>query len=111
MRFLRFADSELQKAFLRELSEARISADVDDSGAVVFATEHSDTFIAAAHRVRDAVFPWYLIKPRSQSQEDRLCSLFRQAGLQFHIEYHETGTWLLVRRADQQHHEELFARV
>ncbi len=106
-RHIRFEDEALQAALLRELDQGAVPYTLDSAGAVWFSENDSDPVTAAAHRVRDAQFSGYFLKCKTEKESRRLVAALRQARLQFFVEHHESGTWLLVRRADKPHHERL----
>ncbi len=105
---IRFENADLQNAFISELKSADISYDLDDSGAVAFDDINAECIIDAAHRVRDAQFPWYFLKWKTQEESIRFRKVLMQAGLPFFTERHEDGTWFVVRRADQEQIEQLW---
>jgi len=106
-RYLKFEDAALQSSFLEQLRRSGIACELNRSGAVAFAEENANTIISAAHRVRDAQFPWYFLKWKTEREAARYQNILKQANIPFFVEQHESGTWLLVRRADRACHERL----
>ena len=51
--------------------------------------------------VRDAQFPWYLLKWPTETEADRYRDMLLGAGMPIIVERHESGTWFLVRREDR----------
>ncbi len=107
-RYLKFEDAALQSSFLEQLRRSGIAYELNRSGAVAFAEENANTIISAAHRVRDAQFPWYFLKWKTEGEAARYQNILKQANIPFFVEQHESGTWLLVRRADRACHERLW---
>lgn len=100
-RYIIFEDEGLQAAFVEQLDGAGIRYARDSNGAVTFAEDEADSVVDATHRVRDAQFPWYFLKWPNESQSMRFRTILAEAGLPFFVEHHESGTWFLVRRADE----------
>jgi len=100
-RYIIFEDEGLHSAFVEQLDSAGISYKRDGNGAVTFGEDEADSVVAAAHRVRDAQFPWYFLRWPVESQSTRFRAILGDSGLQFFVEHHESVTWFLVRRADE----------
>ena len=100
-RYIRFEDEGLQAAFVEQLDTAGVRYGRDGNGAVTFGEDEADPVVDAAHRVRDTQFPWYFLKWPSESPSKRFRAVLADAGLPFFVEHHESGTWFLVRRADE----------
>jgi hypothetical protein len=100
-RYIIFEDEGLQAAFVEQLEGAGVRYMRGNNGAVTFGEDEADSVVAAAHRVRDAQFPWYILKWPSESESMRFRTSLADAGLPFFVEHHESGTWFLVRRADE----------
>jgi hypothetical protein len=99
-RYIMFENEGLQAAFVEQLEGAGVRYMRDSNGAVTFGEDEADSVVDAAHRVRDAQFPWYFLKWPSESEAMRFRAILADAGLPFFVEQHESGTWFLVRRAD-----------
>ncbi|PYT06526.1 MAG: hypothetical protein DMF49_10895 [Acidobacteria bacterium] len=110
-RHIRFEDRELQSAFIRALDRAQITYTLDSMGAVLFGETDANAVTQAAHQVRDAQFPWYFLKWKTEPESARFRAALAQAGLPFFVEQHESGTWFLVRRADRAQHDQLWPGV
>jgi hypothetical protein len=110
-RYIRFEDEMLQSAFVQELERAAIRYARDSKGAVMYGETEELAVVDAAHRIRDAQFPWYFLKWPSESQSTRFRAILADAGLPYFVEHHESGTWFLVRRADRAEHDRLWPAV
>ena len=99
--FIRFENQTLNSAFVAELDRADVQHTIDKDGAVNFDDAEESAVVTAAHTIRDAQFPWYFLKWPTKSQSLRFRDLLDEAGLPFFVEYHDSGLWFLVRRADQ----------
>ncbi len=110
-RYIRFEDEGLQSAFVRQLDLAGIRYLRDSNGAVTFGKAEEHSVVDAAHRIRDAQFPWYFLQWPSESQSMRFRAILADAGLPFFVEHHESGTWFLVRRADEAEIDRLWPAV
>jgi hypothetical protein len=110
-RYIIFEDEGLQAAFVEQLDGAGVRYLRDSNGAVTFGEDEADSVVDAAHRVRDAHFPWYFLKWPSESQSNRFRAVLADAGLPFFVEHHESGTWFLVRRADEAEIDRLWPAV
>jgi hypothetical protein len=109
--YIRFEDEALQQAFVQQLDDGRVRYTRDSNGAVTFGEAEADSVVAVAHRIRDAQFPWYFLKWPSESQSMRFRTILANAGLPFFVEHHESGTWFLVRRADETEIDRLWPAV
>lgn len=58
-RSMKFEDEALHASFLENLRRSGIVYKLNRNGAVVFGDEEATPIINAAHRLRDAQFPWY----------------------------------------------------
>jgi hypothetical protein len=110
-RFIRFQDAALQSAFLSELEQDSVPHTLDSAGSVCFADADAVAAIDAAHRVRDAQFPWFFLRWDTEELTERFAGALSRARLPYFIEYHESGTWVVVRRADKSNHALLTADV
>lgn len=110
-RYIRFDDAALQQAFVRELERGNVRYTTNSGGEVAFDKAGADAVVEAAHRVRDAQFPWYFVMCETDEQFARFRTGLLEAGLPFFVERHESGTVLVVRRADRKHLDSLFQRV
>jgi hypothetical protein len=110
-RHIRFEDRALHSAFIQSLDRAEIPYTLDSTGAVTFGDAEALAVTDAAHKVRDAQFPWYFLKWKTEGESARFRTILAQAGLPFIVEEHESGTWFVVRRADRLRHEELWPGV
>ena len=99
--FIKFDDQTLQSAFVDELNHAGVTYNIDKNDAINFGESEKAAVVDAAHKVRDAQFPWYFLKWPTESQSLRFSAVLEKARLPFFVEYHESGIWFLVRRADQ----------
>ena len=99
--FIRFENQILQSAFVTELDRAAVPYTINNDRAVIFGDTDEAAVVNAAHKIRDAQFPWYFLKWPTESLSLRFRSVLEQAGLPFFVEYHDSGMWFLVRRADQ----------
>jgi hypothetical protein len=100
-KYIIFEDEALQSAFVRQLESVGLRYTLDSNGAVTFGEDEANSVVDAAHRIRDAQFPWYLLKWPNESQSMRFRAILTDAGLPFFVERHESGTWFLVRRTDE----------
>src|SRR5260370_33714575 len=96
LRHIRFEDEGLQSALLRELELGTASYTVDNAGTVFFREADSGAVNDAAHRVRNAQFPWYFLKWKTEEESERFAVALSQAGLPVFVEHHEAGTCVLV---------------
>lgn len=110
-RYMKFEDATLQSSFLEHLRRSGISYKLNRSGAVVFAKEDAEGVVSAAHRVRDAQFPWYFLKWKTEKEAARFRIALNDAKILFFVEQHEDGTWFLVRREDRPVHYQLWPQV
>ena len=110
-RYMRFKDAALQMSFLEHLNRSGVAYKLNRSGAVMFGNDDATAVINAAHRVRDAQFPWYFLKWKTEREAARFRTILKKSNVQFFAEQHEDGTWFLVRRADRAIHYRLSARV
>ncbi|SRR6266849_9558615 len=110
-RYMRFEDAALQMSFLDHLHSSGVAYKLNRSGAVVFGNENATAVANAAHRVRDAQFPWYFLKWKSEREAARFRTILKKSQVQFFGEQHHDGTWFLVRRADRAIHARLWPRV
>ena len=110
-RYMKFEEAALQSSFLEHLSRSGTAYTLDRNGAVVFGNDDATAVIDAAHRVRDAQFPWYFLKWKTEREAERFSTILRKSKVQFFEEQHEDGTWFLVRRADRAIHAHLWPRV
>jgi hypothetical protein len=110
-RYIKFEDSALQSSFLGHLNRLGVAYKLNRSGAVVFENDDAAAVINAAHRVRDAQFPWYFLKWKSEREAERFRTILKKSKVQFFGEQHPDGTWFLVRRADRAVHARLWPRV
>src|SRR5215813_135721 len=99
--FIRFENQNLQAAFVHELQRSAVPFTTGNDGAVNFGDSEEPAVVDAAHKIRDAQFPWYFLKWPNESHSERFRGVLEQAGLRFFVEYHDSGTWFLVRRIDQ----------
>jgi len=99
--FMKFDDQTLHAAFIDQLNRAEVPYTIDDNDAVNFTDAEHAAVANAAHKVRDAQFRWYFLKWPTESQSLRFRGVLEAAGLPFFVEYHDSGIWFLVRRADQ----------
>jgi len=70
-RFMKFEDSALQAALLECLRHSGIAYKLNRDGAVVFAGQDAASVVSAAHQVRDAQFPWYFLKWKTEREAVR----------------------------------------
>ena len=110
-RCTKFEDAALQSSFLEHLRRSGIAYKLNRSGAVAFGDEDASGVVSASHRVRDAQFPWYFLKWKSEREAARFRSVLTEANVPFFAEQHEDGTWFLVRRADRAIHQRLWPRL
>ncbi len=110
-RYMKFEDAALQSSFLEQLRRPGIAYKLNRSGAVAFGDEEATAIVSAAHQVRDAQFPWYFLKWKTEREAARYRNILKQANIPFFVEQHQSGTWLLVRRADRVAHERLWLRA
>jgi hypothetical protein len=110
-RYMRFKDAALQMSLLEHLKRSGVAYKLNRSGAVMFGNDDATAVINAAHRVRDAQFPWYFLKWKSEREAARFRTILKKSNIQFFAEQHEDGTWFLVRRADRAIHYRLSACV
>ena len=110
-RYILFEQQALQSALMRVLDDAGVAYRLDGKGAVTFSEANAPAIMDAAHRIRDAQFPWYLLKWQTEPKAERYRALMVAAGLPYVVERHESGTWFLVRRADRAQHDLLWERV
>jgi len=110
-RHIRFEDATLQAALLQELDRAGTRYTLDALGSVLFEDAEADDVTDAAHKVRDAQFPWYFLRWRTEAEAERYRDVLATAQVPFFVEHHESGFWFLVRRADQAEHDRLWLRV
>ncbi len=108
---MKFEDAGLQSSFLEHLRRSAIAHKLNRNGAVVFKDEDATGIVSAAHRVRDAQFPWYFLKWKTEEEAARFRIVLTEANVPFFAEQHEDGTWFLVRRADRAIHERLWPRA
>jgi hypothetical protein len=99
--FIKFEDQTLHAAFIDQLNCAAVPYTIDANDAVNFTEAEHGAVTSAAHKVRDAQFRWYFLQWPTDSQSVRFRGVLEEAGLPFFVEYHHSGTWFLVRRADQ----------
>ena len=107
-RYMKFEDAALQASFLKNLRRSGISYDLNRSGAVVFGEKEAIGVVRAAHLVRDAQFPWYFLKWKTEREAASFRVVLAEANVPFFAEQHEDGTWFLVRRADRGIYERLW---
>lgn len=110
-RYIKFEDAALQTSFLGHLSRSGVVYKLNRSGAVVFGDDEATVIANAAHQVRDAQFPWYFLKWKSEPEAARFRRILKKSKVQFFGEQHHDGTWFLVRRADRAIHARLWPRV
>ncbi len=110
-RYMKFEEAALQSSFLEHLSRSGTAYTLGQSGAVMFGNDDAAAVINAAHRVRDAQFPWYFLKWKTEREAARFRTILKESKVQFFGEQHEDGTWFLVRRADRAIHARLWPRV
>ncbi len=110
-RYMKFEDAALQSSFLEHLHRSGIPYKLNRNGAVAFGDEEATGIAGAAHRVRDAQFPWYFLKWKTEGEAARFRVVLTEAGVPFFAEQHEDGTWFLVRRADRAIHEQLWPKA
>ena len=67
--------------------------------------------VKAAHQVRDAQFPWYFLKWKTERESARFRIVLNEAKVPFFVEEHEDGTWFLVRRAARAIHYKLWPQA
>ena len=109
--FMKFEDAALQSSFLEHLRRLGIAFKLNRSGAVVFEDGEAARIVSAAYRVRDAQFPWYFLKWKTEKETARFRTVLSEAKVAFFAERHEDGTWFLVRRADRAIHYRLWPKV
>jgi len=110
-RYIKFEDAALQSSFLEHLNRSGVAYKLNRSGAVVFGNDEATVITDAAHRVRDAQFPWYFLKWKSEREAARFRTILKKSKVQFFGEQHHDGTWFLVRRTDRAIHARLWPRV
>ena len=110
-RYIRFEDAALQTSFLKHLKRSGAAYKLNRNGAVVFGNDDATAVTNAAHRVRDAQFPWYFLKWKSEGEAARFRKILKKFRVQFFGEQHHDGTWFLVRRADRAIHARLWPYV
>jgi hypothetical protein len=110
-RYMKFEDAALQSSFLENLRLSGVPYNLNRNGAVAFEDEDASSIISAAHRVRDAQFPWYFLKWKTEHESARFRVVLTEANVPFFAEQHEDGTWFLVRRADRAIHEHLWPQA
>jgi hypothetical protein len=99
--FIRFENQVLQSALVDELHRSAIPFTTDNDGGLRFDGVDEAAVVNAIHKIRDAQFPWYFLKWPLESHSVRFRGVLEESGLPFFVEYHDSGTWFLVRRADQ----------
>ncbi len=109
--FMKFEDAGLQLLFLEHLRRSEIAYKLNQSGAVVSREKDAAGVVNAAHRVRDAQFPWYFLKWKTEKEAARFRIVLNEAKTPFFVEQHEDGAWFLVRRADRAIHYRLWPKV
>lgn len=109
--YMKFEDAALQSSFLEHLHRSGIAYKLNRSGAVVYGDEDATAIVRAAHLVRDAQFPWYFLKWKTEREAARFRTVLTQAKVPFFIERHEDGMWFLVRRADRPLHDNLWPQA
>jgi hypothetical protein len=110
-RHMKFEDAALQSSFLEHLHRAGIAFKLNRSGAVAFGDEEATGIISAAHRVRNAQFPWYFLKWKTEREAAPFRIVLTEASIPFFAEQHADGTWFLVRRVDRAIHEQLWPKA
>jgi hypothetical protein len=110
-RSIKFEDAALQAFSLGNLRRSGISYKLNRGDAVVYGDEDAAGIVTAAHRVRDAQFPWYFLKWKTEMEAKRFRIVLTAAKIAFFAEQHEDGTWFLARRADRPIHERLWPKA
>jgi hypothetical protein len=110
-RYMKFEEARLQSSFLEQLRSSGIVYKLSRMGAVVFGDKDAAGVVSAAHRVRDAQFPWYFLKWKTEREAARFRAVLTKTNVPFIVEQHEDGTWFVVRRADRASHERLWPQA
>ena len=94
-RHMSFEDARLQSSFLEQLRSSGVVYKLNRTGAVAFGDKDATGVVSAAHRVRDAQFPWYFLKWKTEREAARFRAVLTKANVPFFAEQHEDGTWFL----------------
>lgn len=108
---MKFEDAALQSTFLEHINNSGINYKINKSGAIVFEKKDAASIVKAAHQVRDAQFPWYFLKWKTEKEATRFHNVLNEAKIPFFVEQHEDGTWFLLRRADRAIHYRLWPKA
>ena len=109
--YFQFEDDVLQRALIERLARAGVAYAPRVDGAIVFGEANSAGIMDEICRIRDAQFPWYLVKWPTDTESTRYRDALTAAGLPFVVEHQETGIWFVVRRGDRAKHDLLREQV
>ena len=104
---LRFADPDLQAAFVRKVQAAGAPHSIGGGGEVLSDPEFWGQVNAAAHEVRDSCFPWFFMWSDTPEGSSAFAERLRRSGLPFHVEYHRDRQVFLLAKQHRQQYETL----
>lgn len=110
-RYFRFEDPAIQAKLVQALDRAAVEYRRADDGAVIFDEMNAAAVMKVVNEARDAQFPWYLLKWKTETQAHRYRDVMNAEDLTFIAERQENETWFLVKREDRARHDELWEQI